>query len=456
MKRIVLQPFWLCVILLAFAACSGGPAPVPSAHEPRAPSAEFVSEATPAPVPALRLLQVFDFSMTPSQVPTAAKQITYLWGGGSGVHGPTAAQWQAANPSLTNILYFYQGVDDPSLSGKNISWFTANHPSWVVYDCDTSNRPTKTVAFQPGLTGVPLDISNPDVISYQIHLAANAAISRKNNAIGSDQTVFFDYDGNQEPGWFGCGVYAGPNFTKFERRWGSSTTGFPNYDPKWATDVANWVKVAKHILTTDPVLAPHHVKLAINHPLGNPSSANEAVLMSNADMELDEDGFTDYGKYTTNPTLLGATLRYMTFVQSHGPAFLAIDKFGASRSGTPTAGITSAQLAWAIATDLLGTDGRAAFFVTSGPYGLPSYFSQYATVNSRIGSACAAYATSGHLFYRRYTHGFVIANDGGAGTQRITLPSHTYTDLMGAPITSLLPVGGAKAYVLFTTANGCS
>ncbi len=430
-----------------------------SAHIVSTPKPTATPKPTPPPTAALQLLQVFDNQMTLSQVTTTAKQISYLWGGGSSVKGVTAAQWQAANPNLTNILYFYQGTDDPTLSGHSLSWFTAKHPDWIVYDCDTNNQPTTTVAYQPGLSGVPLDITNSAVISYQIHLAANAAIARKNNAIGSDQTVFFDYDGGQYPGWFGCGIYAGPNYTHFERRWGSTVTGFPNYDPKWASDTATWVKTAKSILTTDGTLAPHHLKLAINHPLGDPSSANEATLMSTTDMELDEEGFADYGKYITNALHLGQTLSYMTFVQSHGTTFLAVDKFSTNRHGTSaTAGISNDQLAWAIATYLLGTQGHAAFYVTIGPYGVPSYFPQYATVNSRIGTACAAYATaaSGHVFYRRYTGGFAVANDGGAGTENITLPSHTYTDLMGATITNPLSIDASKAFVLFTTANGCT
>ena len=466
MKHIPLQTFSICVLLISFAACSGrsnSPMP-PQGPLPQSPQSAGALmetiEAPPAKAPALRFLQVFDFRMTSSQATATAKEISYLWGGGSGSRGATPLLWQAANPSLVDILYFYQGTDDPRLSGHTLSWFMTHHSNWVVYDCDAKNRPTKTVAYQPGLgAAVPLDISNPDVIDYQIHVAADAAIRSGNNAIGSDQTVFFDFDGGQQPGWFGCGIYAGPNFTNFQRRWGYRGAGFPNDDPKWASDTAAWVKTAKYILTTDVVLAPHHLKLAINHPLGNPADPKESVLMKNADMELDEVGFADYGKYTREPWLLSDTLSYMTFVQSRGSAFLIVDKFGTNSHGTPpTAGITNDELTWAIATDLLGTQGRSAFYVTHGPYGVPSYFPSYATVNSRIGSACGAYArnASGHVFYRRYTHGLVLANDGGAGRERFTLPNHTYVDLMGAAIRNPLSIGASKAFVLFTTADGCT
>src|SRR5215469_2167938 len=186
--KIPLQPFWLCVVLVSFASCSGGSnSPVPPGGDARTSSAQSTSAleeslATTAPTAPLRLLQVFDFEMTSSQVSTVAKQISFLWGGGSGAHGPTAAEWQTANPSLVDIIYFYQGTDDPGLSGHNLTWFQKYHPTWIVYDCDTNNRPTKTVAYQSGIgAAVPLDISNPAVISYQIHVAANAAIARKNN-----------------------------------------------------------------------------------------------------------------------------------------------------------------------------------------------------------------------------------------------------------------------------------
>ncbi len=479
----------LFLALGTLSACGGGggssppqlppgttptPAPGPTpTHPPRTATPPPITPpppVTPTPLPtqtppppstsALTLLQVFDTQMNATQATSAANHVGWVWGAGSGRYGASASAWLAGNASLVPILYTYQGVDDPNIDsnrigGSNLAWFKANHPDWIVYDCDAHNRPTTTVAYQPGLQGVPLDISNRDVVTYQMDIAARAAIARHDTAIGTDQTVFFDFDGNQQPGWFGCGVYSGANFTRFVRKWGASGGGFPNYDPKWASDVATWVKLAKQTLTTDASIAPHHLRLVINHPTGEPTDPHEQTLAQNADANLDESGFAGYGTYIRGG-LLGRTLRYMTFWQSHA-TFLAIDKFNKHSSGCcPTAQITPSQLSWAVGSYLLGNLGHAAFFVTSGPYGAPSYFPEYATVDARIGTACGPYASSGSLFFRKFSGGYVVANDSrSAAAAALPLPASSYVDMERRAVTNPLLVHGTDAYVLFSSTRGC-
>ncbi len=437
------------------------PTPTPVPTRP-GPTPTPVPTLTPLPATgALTLLQVFDTEMNAVQATAAAHQVTWVWGAGAGRHGATAAAWLAGNPNLIPILYTYQGVDDPNIDpntigGSHLAWFQANHPDWIVYDCDTQNRPTTTVAYQPQLSkAVPLDISNPDVVTYQIRVAGLAAIHRGDSAIGTDQTVFFDFDGRQQPGWYGCGVYTGPNFTGFTRRWGAGGGGFPNNDPKWASDVATWVRLAKQVLTTDSSLAPHHLRLVVNHPTGDMADPNEQTLAQYADANLDEQGFADYGNYVRGG-LLGKTLRFMTSWQSHA-TFLAIDKFNpTSRGCCATVGISPSELSWAIGSFLLGDLGHAAFYVTTGPYGVASSFPEYATVDARIGAACGPYASSGSLYFRRFSGGYVAANDSTSSvTASLPLPASSYVDMEGRAVTNPLLVRGTDAYVLFASTRGC-
>jgi hypothetical protein len=464
-RRFVLS----CLFVAVLAGCGGGSqnnanvsavppmqsdtaiAPASGAASTTDAAVATATTATTTGAP-LQLFQVFDFYMSAAQATATAKQVTGVWGAGTGSRGATARTWTASNPGILDILYFYQGLDTPYISGHNLAWFQANHPDWIVYDCDTSNRPTHTVAYQPGLPGVPLDIHNPSVVNYQIDTAAKSALARGHNAIGSDQTVFFDYDGRQSPGYFGCGVYLGRNYTNFVRRWGFTGPGFPNYDPQWKTDVANWVKLAHNRLVTTYA---NRVKLAVNHPGGNPSDTAEQTLVANADVVLNETGFSDYGRFPTI-RIIDRTLAYMNYVQSKGKTYYTIEKMGSAGGTSATAGVTSSQLSWAISTFLLGNQGHAAMYVTSGPYGVPSYFSQYTTVNSKMGKACGPAIKVGTAYTRRYTGGFVVANDGGTLTQSVPLPTgHSYADLMARSLGNPLHVVAGGSYVLFTATNGC-
>lgn len=427
------------------------PSTSPPAGPPSAPPGGTVSGV-------IKQFQVFDFNITAAQSTSNAPNMSVVWGAGTGDAGANPRTWLAGNAQLAVAQYVVQPTDYYPVSGHGIAWWQANHPDWVVYDCDQNNNPTHTVAYQPGLPqDVPLDIHNPSVVNYQVQTAAAFAIAHGANALGFDQTLFFDYDGGQQPGWFGCGVYSPSG--SFIRRWGATKGGFPNYDPQWNHDVAAWMAGAKTILTTDAILAPHHLKLFVNHPAGSITDPDEQTVIANVDGDLDETGFTDYGHYAAVPNLFNSTLSYMEFVQGQGKQFLDIAKFSGNLTGASSNfGLSAAQVSYAIATFLMGDEGRASLFISPGPYGKILNFSQIAMVNSKIGTACGSYSTvaNGNVYERKFSGGMVIVNPGAAGTVNVSL-THAYTNLMsdagmGA---GTVPVGPASSYILFTSSNGC-
>jgi hypothetical protein len=405
----------------------------------------------------IQQFQVFDYHVTAAQSTNNASNISAVWGAGTGNAGANPKTWLAGNSQLAVAQYFVQPTDHYAISHHDITWWQANHPDWIVYDCDQYNRPTHTVAYQPGLPqDVPLDIHNPSAIEYQIQTAAAFAIGQGANAIGADQTLFFDYDGGQQTGWFGCGVYSRSG--SFTRRWGAIKGGFPNYDPQWNHDVAAWVKSAKAILTTDATLAPYQLKLFVNHPAGSVNDPDEQTIVASIDGELDETGFTDYGNYAAQPSLFQVTLAYMQFVQEQGKQFLDIAKFGGNHSGGwGRFGLSPSQLSYAIATFLIGNEGHAALSIAPGQYGSIYNFPQISTVNSKLGTACGPYTTvaNGNAYERKFTGGMVIVNPSTAGTAGVSLPQ-AYTDLLGRSVsTGTLWVAPAESYILFTNSNGC-
>jgi len=396
---------------------------------------------------AIKQFQVFDYNVTAAQSTNNAPNMSMVWGAGIGNAGANPRTWLAGNPHLAAAQYIVQATDHFAVSHRNLGWWQAHHPDWIVYDCDANNNPTHTVAYQPGLPqDVPLDIHNPDVVTYQMQTAGAFAIAHGANAIAADQTLFFDYDGGQQPGWFGCGVYSRDG--SFIRRWGAAKGGFPNYDPQWSHDVAAWAANAKAVLTSDSVLGPHHLKLFVNHPAEAPTNADEQTLVANVDGDLNETGFVDYGRYAAVPSLFKTTLAHMEYVQAQGKQILEVAKF----SGT----ISQAQLTYAMATFLMGNEGRASVFISSG-YGAISNFPQISTVNAKLGSACGSYSTvaNGNAYERKFTGGLVVVNPGAAGTASIPL-SQSYTNLVGGTaVTGTQSVAPATAYILFTNSNGC-
>ncbi len=429
----------------------------------QAASASIVSgggSANPTPDPrggngvagAIKLFQIFDYDTTAAQSTAAAKNVAAVWGAGVGSHGASASTWLAGNANLTAIQYFLQPTDENPITHHNVHWFERNHPDWVVYDCDANNRPTHTVAYQPGLPkDVPLDIHNPNVVRYQIETAAGFAIAHRANAIGADQTLFFDFDGGQHPGWYGCGIYQNGTFV---RRWGATGSGFPNRDPQWNHDVAAWTATAKQVLATDPALATHRIKLFVNHPAGSLANADEQKLIDSVDGLVDETGFVDYGRYPGVPSLFQSALAYMEYVQRQGKTILETAKFSGSLVGdSRDSGLTLSQLAYAIGSFLIGNQGHAALYITPGPYGKVYNFSQIERINARLGTSCGSYSTAGDAYIRKFANGIVVVNP---STRSVSVPlGGTYSDVMGRPVRGTeLTVRPADAYILLGP-GGC-
>jgi hypothetical protein len=444
-------------IVSATTASSPAPSSAPSATPKPTAAPTFAPTAAPVSgaggvAGTINMFQIFDYGTTAAQSTAAAKNTSAVWGAGVGNKGATPKTWLAGNSGLTAIQYFVQPTDEYPVSGHTLAWFQAYHPDWIVYDCDTNNQPTRTVAYEPSLPNdVPLDIHNPAVVKYQIETAANFAIARGANAIGADQTLFFDYDGGQQPGWYGCGIYQNGTFV---RRWGAQGGGFPNHDPQWNHDVAAWAVTAKQILATDTTLASHHIKLFVNHPAGNVANVDEQTLIANIDGLVDETGFIDYGHYPQYPSLFKTALTYMEYVQHQDKTILETAKFTGSLNGDSSDfGLTTAQVAYAMGSYLIGNEGRASLFITPGPYGTVYSFPQIATINSQLGTSCGSFTTAGAAYVRKFSHGMVVVNP---STSSAAVPlGGVYTDVMGRSVTgTTLTVGPANAYILLGT-GGC-
>lgn len=393
--------------------------------------------------------QIFDDTNNGIITAAAAAADGYRYSAVWGVRPGLGATWRTSNANLRSSYYMLADSDMSTGAwgsiGHSLTWWKTYHPDWILYKCSTStNAPTTMPAYDSGLPNVPLDIHNPAVVQYQIAQMAGPYAARNGyTAIAADEVTYW-IAALGGSGYYGCGIYSKGVFV---RRYNG-----PN-DPQWATDIVNWVKNAHYILNNNTTLAPYHLKLFVNHP-GAYMNTNEATLASNVDADMDETGFTSYGKYQkTSPGFVTREATWMRFMQQHGAAVYINQDWGSLTVGP-------AQRDYSAATYLLGNENAAAVFVSPHTgYGVETFYHpEYAAAS--LGSPCGEFyggaSTTPAMYFRKFANAFVVVNAGGYGTEKATLPSgHTYSDLEGRAVTNPLSVAANDGYVLKTT-NGCN
>ncbi len=422
----------------------------PPAYAP--PNGTSTTPLMPQAKKGIGLFQVFDAFGSPrissSQATSDASRYGVVWGARPGM----ASSWLGGNASMAASYYFPQETDLSFVSwggaGHTLAWWQANHPDWILYSCTANGTPTTIPAYVGELpNNIPLDIHNPAVVDYQIHAAANYAIANGYNSLAVDEVLFYNIGGvTAGTGAYGCGIYQNGQFV---RRYSGKR------DAQWNADTVAWVKAAHSILKTDATLAPHNLKLIVNHPAGYISDPNEQAILANVDADVDETGYSDYGQYKSSSSLFKLTLDWVRYAQAHGTAPLVVNKYYQSNA------VTGTQVEFSIATYLMGNEGGEGLFTSNNPgYGVEQYFPEY-SVN--YGTACGGYyggastdPNNPQIWYRRYSNAVVVVNSGSSRASEVaTLPSgHTYRDLEGRPVSNPLTVANFDAYVLLTT-NGC-
>jgi hypothetical protein len=275
------------------------------------------------------------------------------------------------------------------------------------------------------------------------------AIANGYNALAIDQIIFQDamaggnpnFGQSVKPGEYACGIWKGSTFV---RRYSGA------HDPAWTADMVAFVKTAKHIVTTDAALAPHHLKIVINHPLGSVNDPNEQALFANIDGLVDERGYGDYGRYASaqDAAHFNFTTAYLRYVQKLGIAVFIINYFANSE-------VTPQQREYTLAAYFMANEGGADLFITPDVGGSEQNYPEY---SAQLGKPCSAYSGGPHIYMRRYSGGLVVLNSGSlpAASESATLPSnHTYTDIDGRKVVNPLSVASNDGYVLLT-GNGCS
>ncbi len=347
----------------------------------------------------IHVFQDFDYNIRGAGLTTLAKRYGAVWG--SYVEHNQALH--AANPDMYLGYYIPFNRDWGTFPGywsrKDLAYWQANHPDWVLYQCDR-----KTPAYEFGDPNIPLDISNPAVIAWQIETYAKPAAAHGYDAIAADNVNLRNYFGV-------CGFY-------HNGQWVQRYTGKMD-DDQWRTDVINWVKTMQQALHA----LPHPLALIPNFSPGTPSAAGPGVqqAVSYMDGVEDEDGFTSQGTgYVTGDDWV-QRVHFMESVQQQHKAYYLIEQFPR---------VSRDEIQWALATYLMGK-GHAAWLFISPVQGYVTdlWHDEYA---ARIGSPLAPMHQQQHVYFRDYSHGLSIVNPSATVTYTVTLPAgKSYSDLYG-------------------------
>jgi len=396
-------------------------------------------------------IQIFDNhknkgGISPQQAMQDGPLYAALWGSNS----PQMVQaWRTNNPTLPISMYLPVGTD-ASVSlfgnlGHPLTWWKANHPDWILYECDQS-----TVAFVSGLTSVPLDISNPDVINYLFNLVGGYAEQNAYSAVGFDLVSLTNDTGGTQDGQHGCGVFAnvGGNPTWTQKFSGHSV------DSAWANAILSYLSTARSYLHGQArPLAIWGNNVPADIPIGDP---NEQQLVADLDVLFDESGFARFGKSSSDAEF-NNTVAWARYTQALGKGFMDVNEWQNETI------VTDAQLDYDLATYVMLKEQAAVTFTAPyGEYGFEHYFNQYQAV---IGTPCAemyggpSYLGLGRLaYFRQYTNGLAAVNTSGTQTYTVKLPQTIYTDVATGKTrhSSELMLAPFSGILLTVTKHGCA
>lgn len=400
--------------------------------------------------------------MSSSQIASEAPHYNAVWG----AFQPSLwTQYHGSGPLILS-RYEIPFEDEALISGHNLAYFQQNHPDWILYGCQSNGTPTSDVAWSGSgfANDTPLNIHNPDVVSYEVNQLIAYMKANGYNALAVDQMVFENFlespnpilgEGSPQAGSYGCGIYpSGPANGNFQRVYGSASGGdLDQRDPTFIQDELNWLQTAK------TALSQNGMYLLVNHPPdGSSPDSNEQTMLNTVDGVVIENGFTNYGEYTSSgaPADFTTTLDWAQTVQSqYKKAVFLTYYFCQASCSNSASSLSGAQVDYALATYALANLGGADAYIV--PDGVDSYSYRDEYANDNYGAACGGGITqNGSVYMEQFAHGLAIVNT-GYSSQSVTLPSGiSYFDIeQRATITNPMNVGATDGWMLLTNGNGC-
>ena len=436
------RPFLLSILLILalLAGCTSANTPpknATAAHTPApggtplgitVPVCRLASCTNFAPVAGVRpfidtwenihVFQTFDRNV--SDPAASAKSYDFVWG----ALPANVDAYRASNPNILLSYYVPMHVDDGTFTNQDLGhqrglayWKTV-HPDWILYKCDRT-----TPAYEYQYSNVPFDITNPDVINWQMQSYIYLASQHGYDAIAVDNVLM-------ENMFHACGHY------DTNGNWVQRYTGNTD-DAQWQDDIISWLtrmQAAFHALA-------HPLLLIANFSFGALAlnSARIQQALAHLDGVLDEGGFTHFGEYHLPQAQWLQMMHYVDAIQRQNKPFFLINEFQKT--------MKHEDIEWVLGSYLMCKQRLASIYISQFQgYGSDNRIPQYSL---QIGSPRDDMYQAQSVYWRDYTRGVVVVNPGESSvTISLASPhsSKSYLDPFDQPIgqTLTLPARSAK------------
>ena len=337
-------------------------------------------------------------------------------------------------PHIDAYVPFDEDAYPQSVTGHSLAWYQANHPDWVVYQCDG----TTPAYYGSGDSNVPLDFSNREVQAYQFQEAARL-LQEGAQGVAFDNFSFTNYENR-------CGVYENGVWTPL---------GYPGLNgdnAKLDSDMIGWLQNMRAMLLQQ---FPGK-SLGVNMPPFLSGLAHVEQVAPYIDMVFDEAGFTTWGEANITDSTWQDEVASLQYLNSQGKAFFV----NAIVPAPDDAAVTQAELNWVLANYLLVKGLHSYTYVYAGDSaGYTGSPSGYGTFYDRpeyhiaIGTPTSGMYQWQNVYVRNYSGGLAIVNPSSdlpftvnLGRPYVDMHGTTYTSVTLGPATGIVLLSPAASY----------
>jgi hypothetical protein len=344
-------------------------------------------------------------------------RIDYVWGASS-----------PAPASIYNTAYIKYARDQMEV--HPLSWWQANHPTWIEYTCGR-----RKPAYQFHHKNIPLDITNPEVLAYQWQEEIEPRLAEGYAGIAFDNLELINESKR-------CGHFDS------EGRWVQQFTGKRREEPAFTKAVLEWAATTRAEVHAYSPTATVSINYSYDPRAG--AAANTA-LMEDADLLFDERGMTNWGQAGNDrpsPELWLQIYESALALQQGGSCYDLNEELPG-----PSSAIPAEELQWAVANYLL-IKGPCTYVSISGfrgkkgseqDYGVLHWYPQYETPIGEPSGAAVEQPSGAYL--RRFTGGLARVNPTSAIAE-VALPAGEWYEAGGEAVSGSVALAAHQGMVL--------
>lgn len=410
----------------------------------------------------------FDSKSSPASIAAYAGRIDYVWGA-SERNVPLWRNSSNANIILSKYIPFTRDpaahVTGHGANATGLPWWEQNRPELVLYQCDRTTPAWECFSGEGCRhTDVPLDLTNPATLEYQMQVGVLPAKAKGYNAIA------FDNYGTSNQ-WKACGAFKGPGGAWVQ----IYNATDPAHDPQYGLDVLNW--------TARAVDAIHAAGMLVIPNWSAYGSEHATAIAGLVDGVLAEAGWCEWNpvpnttSFTTpppktTPSRFAAQLAFVRSLQRQGKGYFAINEWGAGPDYglNPSAiphNITRDVRQFVVAAFMLSNGRSSGVFLSciqcygGGSGGLGNFSIWEPEYSADVGTPEGEPSqTPAGIWVRRYSRGLAAVNP-AATEQAFVLPPLTdqqqglvYRDLYhDTPLSGSVMLPPASGLVLVVTSK---